>query len=184
MTFVFYWCYMNKTDVFFCIFAFQSFHLQPTGTPGTYYLQTTSNQSLPLSLANNSTVTLTTGSSPSSHEHIILHSLSVSLIFLRRGFKLDRGSVSCVYVLSSSDWQPLLQRRRHHPDRFLWPRLFRCTQPIAAGCGDRGPEPGRRAGCHKSPGGFREGRNSGANDRRLHWQGINSDHLYFPLDLL
>ncbi|XP_069030477.1 cyclin-D-binding Myb-like transcription factor 1 [Embiotoca jacksoni] len=53
-----------------------SFHLQPTGTPGTYYLQTTANQSLPLSLANNSTVTLTTGSSPSSHEHIILHSLS------------------------------------------------------------------------------------------------------------
>ncbi|KAM7367312.1 hypothetical protein PAMP_015223 [Pampus punctatissimus] len=63
-----------------------SFHLHPTGTPGTYYLQTTSNQSLPLSLstspglplslANNSTVTLTTGSSPSSHEHIILHSLS------------------------------------------------------------------------------------------------------------
>ncbi|XP_071357750.1 cyclin-D-binding Myb-like transcription factor 1 [Trachinotus anak] len=63
-----------------------SFHLQPTGTPGTYYLQTTSNQGLPLSLstsqglplslANNGTVTLTTGSSPSSHEHIILHSLS------------------------------------------------------------------------------------------------------------
>uniref|UniRef100_A0A4W6BSJ6 Cyclin-D-binding Myb-like transcription factor 1 n=1 Tax=Lates calcarifer TaxID=8187 RepID=A0A4W6BSJ6_LATCA len=63
-----------------------SFHLQPTGTPGTYYLQTTSNQGLPLSLstgqglplslANNSTVTLTTGSSPSPHEHIILHSLS------------------------------------------------------------------------------------------------------------
>ncbi|XP_034382597.1 cyclin-D-binding Myb-like transcription factor 1 [Cyclopterus lumpus] len=63
-----------------------SFHLQPTGTPGTYYLQTTSNQGLPLSLstnqgiplslASNSTVTLTTGSSPSSHEHIILHSLS------------------------------------------------------------------------------------------------------------
>uniref|UniRef100_A0A3Q4HQ21 Cyclin-D-binding Myb-like transcription factor 1 n=1 Tax=Neolamprologus brichardi TaxID=32507 RepID=A0A3Q4HQ21_NEOBR len=56
-----------------------SFHLQPTGTPGTYYLQTTPNQGLPLSLANNSTVTLTTSSSPSSHEHIILHSLSVSL---------------------------------------------------------------------------------------------------------
>ncbi|TNN51395.1 Cyclin-D-binding Myb-like transcription factor 1 [Liparis tanakae] len=63
-----------------------SFHLQPTGTPGTYYLQTTSNQGLPLSLstnqgiplslASNSTVTLTTGSSPSSHEHIILHSLT------------------------------------------------------------------------------------------------------------
>ncbi|XP_015239408.1 PREDICTED: cyclin-D-binding Myb-like transcription factor 1 [Cyprinodon variegatus] len=53
-----------------------SFHLQPTGTPGTYYLQTTSNQSLPLSLSNNSTVTLTTSSSPSPQEHIILHSLS------------------------------------------------------------------------------------------------------------
>ncbi|XP_056131911.1 cyclin-D-binding Myb-like transcription factor 1 [Lampris incognitus] len=53
-----------------------SFHLQPTGTPGTYYLQTTSNQGLPLSLTNNSTVTLTTSSSPSSPEHIILHSLS------------------------------------------------------------------------------------------------------------
>ncbi|XP_072309936.1 cyclin-D-binding Myb-like transcription factor 1 isoform X2 [Eucyclogobius newberryi] len=62
-----------------------SFQLQPTGTPGTYYLQTTSNQGLPLSLAtnqglpltltNNSTVTLTS-SSPLSHEHIILHSLS------------------------------------------------------------------------------------------------------------
>ncbi|KAM9845989.1 cyclin-D-binding Myb-like transcription factor 1 [Aulostomus maculatus] len=53
-----------------------SFHLQPTGTPGTYYLQTASSQGLPLSLANNSTVTLTTSSSPASHEHIILHSLS------------------------------------------------------------------------------------------------------------
>uniref|UniRef100_A0A8C6WSJ5 Cyclin-D-binding Myb-like transcription factor 1 n=1 Tax=Neogobius melanostomus TaxID=47308 RepID=A0A8C6WSJ5_9GOBI len=63
----------------------QSFQLQPTGTPGTYYLQTTSNQglplslstnqSLPLSLTNNNTVTLTS-SSPPSHEHIILHSLS------------------------------------------------------------------------------------------------------------
>ncbi|XP_033845611.1 cyclin-D-binding Myb-like transcription factor 1 [Periophthalmus magnuspinnatus] len=61
-----------------------SFQLQPTGTPGTYYLQTTSNQGLPLlstnqglplSLTNNSTVTLTS-SSPPSHEHIILHSLS------------------------------------------------------------------------------------------------------------
>uniref|UniRef100_A0A3B5M1V7 Cyclin-D-binding Myb-like transcription factor 1 n=1 Tax=Xiphophorus couchianus TaxID=32473 RepID=A0A3B5M1V7_9TELE len=56
-----------------------SFQLQPTGTPGTFYLQTTSNQSLPLSLSNNGTVTLTTGSSPSSQEHIILHSLSVGL---------------------------------------------------------------------------------------------------------
>lgn len=65
---------------------FQSFQLHPTSTPGTYYLQTTSSQGLPLSLStsqglplsltNNSTVTLTS-SSPSSHEHILLHSLSV-----------------------------------------------------------------------------------------------------------
>ncbi|XP_077956874.1 cyclin-D-binding Myb-like transcription factor 1 isoform X2 [Gasterosteus aculeatus] len=52
-----------------------SFHLQPTGTPGTYYLQTTA-QGLPLSLAANGTVTLTTGPSPPSQEHIILHGLS------------------------------------------------------------------------------------------------------------
>lgn len=60
-------------------FLIQSFHLQPTSTPGTYYLQTTSSQGLPLSLANNGTVTLATGPSSASHEHIILHSLSVSL---------------------------------------------------------------------------------------------------------
>ncbi|KAL0964887.1 hypothetical protein UPYG_G00273910 [Umbra pygmaea] len=53
-----------------------SFHLQPTGTPGTYFLQTAANQSLPLSLSTNPTVTLTASSSPSSPEHIILHSLS------------------------------------------------------------------------------------------------------------
>ncbi|XP_028305756.1 cyclin-D-binding Myb-like transcription factor 1 isoform X2 [Gouania willdenowi] len=53
-----------------------SFHLQPTGTPGTYFLQTAANHSLPLSLTNNSTVTLTTGSSSSPHEHIILHNLT------------------------------------------------------------------------------------------------------------
>ncbi|XP_045066554.1 cyclin-D-binding Myb-like transcription factor 1 isoform X2 [Coregonus clupeaformis] len=55
-----------------------SFHLHPTGTPGTYFLQTAANQSLPLSLSTNPTVTLTASSSPSSPEHIILHSLSVS----------------------------------------------------------------------------------------------------------
>ncbi|KAM9772541.1 cyclin-D-binding Myb-like transcription factor 1 isoform 1-T1 [Syngnathus typhle] len=53
-----------------------SFQLQPTGTPGTYFLQSTSNQGLPLSLANNSTLTLTAGSSSAAHEHIILHGLA------------------------------------------------------------------------------------------------------------
>ncbi|XP_053365101.1 cyclin-D-binding Myb-like transcription factor 1 isoform X2 [Clarias gariepinus] len=53
-----------------------SFHLQPTGTPGTYFLQTGTNQSLPLTLSANSTVTLAAAGSPSSPEQIILHSLS------------------------------------------------------------------------------------------------------------
>ncbi|KAG8005494.1 Cyclin-D-binding Myb-like transcription factor 1 [Nibea albiflora] len=40
-----------------------SFHLQPTGTPGTYYLQTASNQGLPLSLS-------TTMASSSKRSHL------------------------------------------------------------------------------------------------------------------
>lgn len=51
-----------------------SFHLQPTGTPGTYFLQTGTNQSLTLSA--NPTVTLTAAASPSSPDQIILHSLT------------------------------------------------------------------------------------------------------------
>lgn len=51
-----------------------SFHLQPTGTPGTYFLQTGTNQSLPLTLSANPTVTLTAAASPSSPDQIILHS--------------------------------------------------------------------------------------------------------------
>ncbi|XP_035282986.1 cyclin-D-binding Myb-like transcription factor 1 isoform X1 [Anguilla anguilla] len=53
-----------------------SFHLQPTGTPGTYYIQTGSNQGLPLTLAASPTVTLTAATSPSSPEQIIVHALS------------------------------------------------------------------------------------------------------------
>ncbi|XP_063067822.1 cyclin-D-binding Myb-like transcription factor 1 [Engraulis encrasicolus] len=54
-----------------------SFHLQPTGTPGTYYIQTTgANQNLPLALSANPTVTLTATASPSSPDQIILHSLT------------------------------------------------------------------------------------------------------------
>ncbi|XP_051974485.1 cyclin-D-binding Myb-like transcription factor 1 isoform X2 [Xyrauchen texanus] len=53
-----------------------SFHLQPTGTPGTYFLQTGTNQSFPLTLSANPTVTLTAAASPSSPDQIILHSLT------------------------------------------------------------------------------------------------------------
>ncbi|KAG7496250.1 cyclin-D-binding Myb-like transcription factor 1 [Solea senegalensis] len=80
-----------------------SFHLQPTGTPGTYYLQTTSNQGLPLSLSGNSTVTLTTGSSPSPHEHIILHSLSTD------GFCSSDGVIIQTVSSDSASSDPLGQ---------------------------------------------------------------------------
>ncbi|KAL4659503.1 cyclin-D-binding Myb-like transcription factor 1 isoform X2 [Arapaima gigas] len=53
-----------------------SFHLQPTGTPGTYYIQTGSNQGLPLTVSASPTVTLTAAASPSSPEQIIVHGLS------------------------------------------------------------------------------------------------------------
>uniref|UniRef100_A0A8C9T3V3 Cyclin-D-binding Myb-like transcription factor 1 n=1 Tax=Scleropages formosus TaxID=113540 RepID=A0A8C9T3V3_SCLFO len=53
-----------------------SFHLQPTGTPGTYYIQTGSNQGLPLTVSASPTVTLTASASPSSPEQIIVHGLS------------------------------------------------------------------------------------------------------------
>lgn len=50
-----------------------SFRLQPTGTPGTYLIQTSSSQSLPLTLTTSPAVTLT---SPPSPEQIIVHTLS------------------------------------------------------------------------------------------------------------
>ncbi|XP_066489390.1 cyclin-D-binding Myb-like transcription factor 1 isoform X2 [Tiliqua scincoides] len=54
-----------------------SFHLQPTGTPGTYLLQTGSNQGLPLTLTASPTVTLTAAAAaPSSPDQIIVHALS------------------------------------------------------------------------------------------------------------
>ncbi|RXM99134.1 Cyclin-D-binding Myb-like transcription factor 1 [Acipenser ruthenus] len=53
-----------------------SFHLQPTGTPGTYFIQTGSNQGLPLTLSTSPTVTLTAAASPSSPDQIIVHTLS------------------------------------------------------------------------------------------------------------
>ncbi|XP_054415546.1 cyclin-D-binding Myb-like transcription factor 1 isoform X4 [Pongo abelii] len=52
-----------------------SFHLQPTGTPGTYLLQTSASQGLPLTLTASPTVTLT-AAAPASPEQIIVHALS------------------------------------------------------------------------------------------------------------
>ncbi|XP_003228036.1 cyclin-D-binding Myb-like transcription factor 1 isoform X1 [Anolis carolinensis] len=53
-----------------------SFHLQPTGTPGTYLLQTSANQGLPLTLTTSPTVTLTAATAPASPDQIIVHALS------------------------------------------------------------------------------------------------------------
>ncbi|XP_018108195.2 cyclin-D-binding Myb-like transcription factor 1 isoform X1 [Xenopus laevis] len=53
-----------------------SFYLQPSGTTGTFILQTGSSQSLPLTLTSNQAVTLTSNSSPASPEQIIVHTLS------------------------------------------------------------------------------------------------------------
>ncbi|KAJ7329498.1 hypothetical protein JRQ81_015672 [Phrynocephalus forsythii] len=53
-----------------------SFHLQPTGTPGTYLLQTSSSQGLPLTLTTSPTVTFTAAAAPASPDQIIVHSLS------------------------------------------------------------------------------------------------------------
>uniref|UniRef100_A0A8B9R3Q8 Cyclin-D-binding Myb-like transcription factor 1 n=1 Tax=Anas platyrhynchos TaxID=8839 RepID=A0A8B9R3Q8_ANAPL len=53
-----------------------SFHLQPTGTPGTYLLQTSSSQGLPLTLTASPNLTLTAAAAPASPEQIIVHALS------------------------------------------------------------------------------------------------------------
>ncbi|XP_075064785.1 cyclin-D-binding Myb-like transcription factor 1 isoform X2 [Mixophyes fleayi] len=53
-----------------------SFYLQPSGTTGTFILQTGSSQSLPLTLTSSPGVTLTSNTSPASPEQIIVHALS------------------------------------------------------------------------------------------------------------
>ncbi|NXW64548.1 DMTF1 factor, partial [Eurystomus gularis] len=54
-----------------------SFHLQPTGTPGTYLLQTSSSQGLPLTLTATPAMTVTAAAAaPASPEQIIVHALS------------------------------------------------------------------------------------------------------------
>ncbi|MEE6481485.1 hypothetical protein FKM82_012884 [Ascaphus truei] len=53
-----------------------SLYLQPSGTPGTFILQTGSSQGLPLTLTSNPTVTLTSNTSPASPDQIIVHTLS------------------------------------------------------------------------------------------------------------
>ncbi|XP_069483928.1 cyclin-D-binding Myb-like transcription factor 1 isoform X1 [Ambystoma mexicanum] len=53
-----------------------SFHLQPTTTPGTFLLQTSSNQGIPLTLTSSPTMGLAATASPASQDQILVHSLS------------------------------------------------------------------------------------------------------------
>ncbi|XP_006633791.2 cyclin-D-binding Myb-like transcription factor 1 isoform X1 [Lepisosteus oculatus] len=81
-----------------------SFHLQPTGTPGTYFIQTGSNQGLPLTLSASPTVTLTAAASPSSPEQIIVHALSPdSLLNPNENVTVQMSHPSVIIRAVSSD---------------------------------------------------------------------------------
>ncbi|KAL7882525.1 hypothetical protein SRHO_G00001830 [Serrasalmus rhombeus] len=86
-----------------------SFHLQPTGTPGTYFLQTGSNQSLPLTLTANPTVTLTAASSPGSPDQIILHSLSADSLSENVTVQMSHPGIIIQTVTSEDLADPLNQ---------------------------------------------------------------------------
>ncbi|KAL6460255.1 hypothetical protein MHYP_G00320140 [Metynnis hypsauchen] len=86
-----------------------SFHLQPTGTPGTYFLQTGSNQSLPLTLTANPTVTLAAASSPGSPDQIILHSLSADSLSENVTVQMSHPGIIIQTVTSEDLADPLNQ---------------------------------------------------------------------------
>lgn len=86
-----------------------SFHLQPTGTPGTYFLQTGSNQSLPLTLTANPTVTLTAAASPGSPDQIILHSLSADSLTENVTVQMSHPGIIIQTVTSEDLPDPLSQ---------------------------------------------------------------------------
>ncbi|XP_036419710.1 cyclin-D-binding Myb-like transcription factor 1 isoform X1 [Colossoma macropomum] len=86
-----------------------SFHLQPTGTPGTYFLQTGSNQSLPLTLTANPTVTLTAAASPGSPDQIILHSLSADSLSENVTVQMSHPGIIIQTVTSEDLADPLNQ---------------------------------------------------------------------------
>ncbi|KAJ6666404.1 hypothetical protein lerEdw1_000677 [Lerista edwardsae] len=89
-----------------------SFHLQPTGTPGTYLLQTGSSQGLPLTLTTSPTVTLTAAATtaPASPDQIIVHALS-SLIAMECCWSQLHGLLGKGEALLSL----LLQQLDEHP---------------------------------------------------------------------
>ncbi|KAF3705238.1 Cyclin-D-binding Myb-like transcription factor 1 Cyclin-D-interacting Myb-like protein 1 [Channa argus] len=57
-----------------------SFHLQPTGTPGTYYLQTTPNQGLPLSLSTSQGLPLSLTNN-STTQKVVMHCSTDKLLY-------------------------------------------------------------------------------------------------------
>ncbi|XP_023671816.1 cyclin-D-binding Myb-like transcription factor 1 isoform X1 [Paramormyrops kingsleyae] len=81
-----------------------SFHLQPTGTPGTYYIQTGSSSGLPLTVSASSTVTLTASATPSSPEQIIVHGLSAdSLLSSSDNVAVQMANPGVIIQTVSSD---------------------------------------------------------------------------------
>ncbi|XP_026877092.2 cyclin-D-binding Myb-like transcription factor 1 isoform X1 [Electrophorus electricus] len=86
-----------------------SFHLQPTGTPGTYLLQTGSNQGLPLTLSANPTVTLTAAASPGSPDQIILHSLTADSLSENVTVQMSHPGIIIQTVTSEDLSDPLNQ---------------------------------------------------------------------------
>ncbi|XP_063761475.1 cyclin-D-binding Myb-like transcription factor 1 isoform X2 [Eleginops maclovinus] len=112
-----------------------SFHLQPTGTPGTYFLQTTSNQGL--SLGNNSTVTLTTGSSPSSHEHIILHSLSTDGLCASDGVIIQTVTSDPASSDPLGQSQLIVEEEGRNQESLLEGSVTEPQEPITEGFSDK-----------------------------------------------
>ncbi|XP_076861335.1 cyclin-D-binding Myb-like transcription factor 1 [Brachyhypopomus gauderio] len=86
-----------------------SFHLQPTGTPGTYLLQTGSNQGLPLTLSANPTVTLTAAASPGSPDQIILHGLTADSLSENVTVQMSHPGIIIQTVTSEDLSDPLNQ---------------------------------------------------------------------------
>ncbi|XP_056429364.1 cyclin-D-binding Myb-like transcription factor 1 isoform X2 [Hyla sarda] len=114
-----------------------SFYLQPSGTSGTFILQTSSSQSLPLTLTSNQGVTLTSNASPASPEQIIVHALSPENLLNAS----DNVTVHChtpgiiIHTLASDDIPlPLAQTELSVESNLQPTDLHSSQRPLKADC--------------------------------------------------
>ncbi|KAG9489949.1 hypothetical protein GDO78_005715 [Eleutherodactylus coqui] len=114
-----------------------SFYLQPSGTSGTFILQTSSSQSLPLTLTSNQGVTLTSNASPVSPEQIIVHALSPENLLNAS----DNVTVHChtpgiiIRTLASEDTSsPLAQTELSVDPHLQQNDLHSAPRPLKADC--------------------------------------------------